>query len=106
MKAGQLAYSIGVAGERTVDHAELDRVFPIKVNGASLDAMAQPLQSKVAQPAERERIIAAQKVTIAQQAETIRELWVRLAAEAEERRRLLALLAGPARVPWWRRWFR
>ena len=26
--------------------------------------------------------------------------------EVEERRRLLALLISPTRVPWWRRWFR
>jgi hypothetical protein len=28
------------------------------------------------------------------------------AALAEERRRLIAVLTGPARVSWWRRWFR
>jgi hypothetical protein len=38
--------------------------------------------------------------------ETIRDLRTRLDAEAEERRRLIAILTGPARVPWWRRWFR
>ena len=37
--------------------------------------------------------------------ETIRDLRSRLDAEAEERRRLLALLTG-LRLPWWRRWFR
>lgn len=26
--------------------------------------------------------------------------------DVEERRRLIALLTSPARVPWWRRWFR
>jgi hypothetical protein len=27
------------------------------------------------------------------------------AALTEERRRLIAVLTGPVRVPWWRRWF-
>jgi hypothetical protein len=38
--------------------------------------------------------------------ETIRDLRHRLEADARERRRLLALLTGPAWVPWRRRWFR
>jgi hypothetical protein len=42
---------------------------------------------------------------IEEQAETIRDLRTRLDSEAEERRRLMALLTGP-RAPWWRRWFR
>jgi hypothetical protein len=46
------------------------------------------------------------RCVIAEQAETIRDLRHRLDAEAEERRRLMALLTGPARVSWWRRWFR
>jgi hypothetical protein len=33
----------------------------------------------------------------------INELQAELAAE---RRRLIAVLTGPERVPWWRRWFR
>jgi hypothetical protein len=41
--------------------------------------------------------------TIAAHEETIRHLRSLL---ADERRRMLALLTGPARVPWWRRWFR
>jgi hypothetical protein len=41
--------------------------------------------------------------TIAAHEETIRHLRGLL---ADERRRMLALLTGPARVPWWRRWFR
>jgi hypothetical protein len=28
------------------------------------------------------------------------------AALTEERRKLIAILTGPARVPWWRKWFR
>jgi hypothetical protein len=40
-----------------------------------------------------------------ERAEVIRRLWERLDAEADERRRLIAVLTGP-RVRWWRRWFR
>jgi hypothetical protein len=53
---------------------------------------------------ESERIIAAQRETIAQQDATIRDLRTRLDAEAEERRKLIAVLTD--RRPWWRRWFR
>jgi hypothetical protein len=60
---------------------------------------------------------AALRETITAHEATIRDLRQRLDAavgerrqerqlEAEERRRLLALLISPTRVPWWRRWFR
>ena len=60
---------------------------------------------------------AALRETITAHEATIRDLRQRLDAaaaerrqerqlEAEERRRLLALLTGPNRVPWWRKWFR
>jgi hypothetical protein len=42
---------------------------------------------------------------LSEREETIRDLRARLDAEAEERRRLTAVLTGPRR-PWWRRWFR
>lgn len=45
MKAGRLSYTVGEAGERRIDTAELDRVFRVKLNGvnggASLDALAK-----------------------------------------------------------------
>jgi hypothetical protein len=43
---------------------------------------------------------------VAEQAATIRDLRTRLDAEAEERRKLIAILTAPERRPWWRRWFR
>jgi hypothetical protein len=49
--------------------------------------------------AERERLVE-------EQASAIRDLRHRLDVETEERRRLMALLTGPERVSWWRRWFR
>jgi hypothetical protein len=64
-----------------------------------------------------ESVNAALRETITAHEATIRDLRQRLDAavgerrqerqlEAEERRRLLALLISPTRVPWWRRWFR
>jgi hypothetical protein len=38
--------------------------------------------------------------------ETIRFLKDQLTAEAEERRKLIAILTDQRRRPWWRRWFR
>jgi hypothetical protein len=62
------------------------------------------------QRSDSEQVIAAQRETIEHQAETIRHLRSLLRSllegEVAERRRLLALLTGPARLPWWRRWFR
>jgi hypothetical protein len=55
MKAGRLSYTVDETGERRIDTSELARVFPIKpssltqFNGASVDAMAQPVQSQGAQ---------------------------------------------------------
>jgi hypothetical protein len=110
MKTGRLSYTVDDAGERRIDTAELDRVFPIKVNGAdgsaSLDAMAQPVQSKGTHAAESERVIAAQRGTIEQMDATIRDLRARLDREAEERRSLIAILTDQRHRPWWRRWFR
>ena len=104
MKVGRLSYTVDETGERRIDTAELDRVFPIKINGASADALAQPVQSHGAHDGESERVIAAQRETIERQDATIRDLRARLDRETEERRRLIAMLVD--RRPWWRRWFR
>src|SRR5215472_1453884 len=63
----------------------------------------------VSAPGDREDIRTLRRVleerdrTIAAHEETIRHL---RALPADERRRMLAMLTGSARVPWWRRWFR
>jgi hypothetical protein len=44
------------------------------------------------------------RLLLAEREETIRDLRTRLAAEAEERRKLITLLTD--RRPWWRRWWR
>jgi hypothetical protein len=78
------------------------------------------MQSRSAHEGDSERVITAQRDTIAQQDETIRDLRARLDASEAERRRLSERLTGlltdrqtgsvpavPAkRVPLWRRWFR
>ena len=116
MRSGRLSYTKGAAGERRVDVAELERVFGIKQplapgegfrgNGASPATDAQAVASHVTQEPESERIIAAQRETIAQQDATIRDLRARLDREAEERRALIAILTDQRRRPWWWRWFR
>jgi hypothetical protein len=108
MKAGRLSYSKDEAGERKVDLAELERVFGINGARPGMDAptlacndmqgmVASSLAALQARLEERDRMIAAHEATIA-------DLRARLDSEAEERRRLLALLTD--RRPWWRRWLR
>jgi hypothetical protein len=115
MRAGRLSYTKDAAGERRIDIAELERVFGIKAveptefsrgNGATAAIDAAPMQSNGTHGPESERVIAAQQATIAQQDATIRDLRARLNAEADERRRLIAILTDDRRRPWWRRWFR
>ena len=126
MAKGRLSYTKDANGKRCLDPAELERVFGALIgkpisghegNGAdpernAPDSMrgneaqsAKTVRRIEPQPSDSERIIAAQRETIAHQAESIRHLRSLLETEVEERRRLLALLTGP-RVPWWRRWFR
>jgi len=127
--ARSYSFTKDAAGKRQLDPAELDRVFGIQVTpgifrdggdpkgGADHERNApyamrgnEPQPSETprrneTQPSESERIIAAQQVTIEQQAESIRHLRDLLEGEVAERRRMMALLTGP-RAPWWRRWFR
>jgi hypothetical protein len=117
MKTGRLSYTVDAAGARQIDTAELDRVFGILTgsgqnsfgskefsqgNGASLDASAHSMQSKIAHEPESERVIAAQAETIAQMDAMIRDLRARLDLEAAERRqlseRLHGLLTAPGKV--------
>lgn len=109
MKTGRLSYAKDAAGERRVEVAELERVFGIKFpagNGAMDAPDAFASERNDTHGPESERIIAAQRETIAQQDATIRHLRTLLEGEVDERRRMLALLTGPSRVRWWRRWFR
>jgi hypothetical protein len=105
MKAGRLSYTVDTAGVRQVDTAELDRVFDLssRKNGA---AVAQPVQSNGAHAAE----LAALQRLLDDRDATIADLRRRLDLEAEERRRLTAVLTDRrdgdshiGRRPWWRR---
>jgi hypothetical protein len=122
MKTGRLSFTVGESGERRVDTAELDRVFGVKVDGATADAIAPRMQRHVTPVREMEAL---QRLLDDREA-TIRDLRARLDAETEERRRVQERLTGllthrqagsvppvrktePAsvsRVPWWQRWFR
>jgi hypothetical protein len=122
MKTGKLSFTRTPAGERQIEIAELERVFPLR------GAMAQAVQSHSAQAGESVpalQLIEHQAATIADLHATIRDLQRRLDAESEERRRVQERLTGllthrqagsvPAtgsadvsdvRRPWWRRWRR
>jgi hypothetical protein len=119
VKSGRISAARTATGVFAIDPAELHRVYPRAGNGAgslgrdatggvtSEPAVSGPasLGSLAALLVERDRLVT-------EQAETIRDLRSRLDAEAEERRRLTALLTGPrapyapASAKWWRRWLR
>jgi hypothetical protein len=91
MKTGRLCYTVDEAGGRRIDTAELDRVFGIKhVNGASPEAMAQPMQSHVT-PVRDSPLL---QQLLDDRDATIRDLRARLDASEEERRRVQAQLTG------------
>ena len=108
MKTGRLSFTVGEAGERRIDTAELDRVFGVRVNGATADAMAPSMQRHVTPVREIEAL----QRLLDDRETTYRDLRARLDAEAEERRRLvereaeerrrlLALLTDQRSRPWW-----
>jgi hypothetical protein len=105
IKSGKLSASRSADGGWSIDPSELSRAYPATGNGAvpmeqSVTAERSDVELEQLR-GERDRY----RVLAEERGETIRDLRARLDLEAEERRRLLALLAGP-RAPWWRRWFR
>jgi hypothetical protein len=121
MKTGRLSYTKDEAGERRIDVAALERVFGKTVspshssrgNGASPATDAQGVAGHVTHEPESERVIAAQRETIAQAEATIRDLRARLDAADTRLDRLLLTdrrenVRDPAQLrrPWWRRWLR
>jgi hypothetical protein len=102
IQTGRISASRSDDGAWQIDPAELHRVYPMtgQTNGTMLrDLPAEPATTSLADLlVERDRLVA-------EQVETIRDLRDRLDREAEERRKLTAILTGPRR-PWWRRWFR
>ena len=113
IKNGRLSASRADDGSYEIDPAELSRVFPLAGQDAGTMKQTVPGNGAGTSPAISAGEVEALHARIAEQTETIRQLWQRLdvadqrvAAEAEERRRLLALLTDQRRRPWWRRWFR
>jgi hypothetical protein len=108
IKSGKLSAGRATDGSYEIDPAELARVFPLAGHGAGTMKQFVPPDgvdaSMLMSPALSELERDALQARIAEQSETIRQLWQRLDSEAEERRRLLALLTD--RRPWWRRWLR
>jgi hypothetical protein len=105
IKAGKLSASRTDNGTFAIDPAELSRVYPVNSNGAGTvgrDATGEETGASLSQvTAERDTY----RALAEERAETIRKLWERLDAEADERRRLTTLLTDQRR-PWWRRWLR
>jgi len=105
IKSGKLSASRTESGAYEIAESELARVFPFAGDIAGTMKRDEPGNGAASYPAISPGEAQALHRVIAEQAETIRDLRHRLDSEAEERRRLMALLIGP-RAPWWRRWFR
>lgn len=118
MKAGRISFTVGEAGERMIDPAELDRVFPIREPDEDASKDAPELASNLTQLAELRVQLEAERAKqsllqdrLADKDGVIDDLRTRLDAEAEERRRtqaqLTALLTDQREQPepQRRRWF-
>lgn len=106
IKAGRLSAIRGDDGSYTIDPSELVRVFPLTGDIPGTVKQSVPHNGAGTYPAttapgEMEGL----RLLLSEREETIRDLRARLDAEAEERRKLTAILTGPRRS-WWRRWFR
>jgi hypothetical protein len=125
IKSGRISAVRGVDGSYQIDPAELHRVYPVTgvTNGAGARFDTGALNGALDRGAPGE--LAKWRALAIEREEVIRNLWQRLDASEDERRRvqerLTALLTyrqagsvpsagGPsssgAPRPWWRRWFR
>src|SRR4051794_18342096 len=118
IKAGRLSATTDPNGAVRIDPAELERVFPVKTERDS-DATSRETTRNVTRPAELVGRVAELEARLSERDERLTEardqiadLRRRLDAEAEERRRLTAVLAdqratppAPTRRSWlpWRR---
>jgi hypothetical protein len=106
IKTGRVSASRAEDGSYRIDPAELHRVYPVTGqpagNGRRSDTPADTAATEVGLRGELDKW----RVLAEEREHTIRDLRARLDQEVDERRRMLALLTGPERVPWWRRWFR
>jgi hypothetical protein len=109
VKTGKISATRNPDGTLGIEPAELHRVFPAvshsnRPSNGKWDDSQPP--AAVAGTGFEHREIELLRDRVAVDAETIRDLRHRLDAEAEERRRLIAILTDQRRRPWWRRWFR
>jgi excisionase family DNA binding protein len=112
IKTGRLSAMIGPNGAVRIDPAELERVFPVKTERDS-DATSRETTRNVARPAELIARVAELEARLDEKDERLTEardqiadLRRRLDSEAEERRRLTAVLADKSAAPapvrrWW-----
>src|SRR5215472_10704061 len=101
IKSGKLSASRTESGAYEITESELARVFPFAGDIAGTMKRDEPGNGTASYPAMSPGEAQALHCVIAEQAETIRDLRHRLDTEVEERRRLIALLTGPERHPWW-----
>jgi hypothetical protein len=126
IKAGKISATRNADGSLSIDPAELHRVYPAVSHGNGSDNTrwddSQPVVAQTDNRVLLARENALLREQLADRDETIRRLWERVSAEAEERRevqrRLTAVLTHrqsgtvptvqatvlAVRRPWWRFW--
>jgi hypothetical protein len=102
IKTGRRSATRAESGGYQIDPAELLHVFPYFAGDmtGTLKQLVSP-NGAGADPAISPREVEGLRLLLAEREQTIRDLRHRLDAEAEERRRLTAILTD--RRPWWRR---
>ena len=103
IKAGRLSAAGNGDGGYSIDPAELHRVYP--ATGDSNPSVKRYATLDGPDAAPSPETVALHRL-LADREETIRDLRSRLDLEAEERRKLIAILTDQRGRPWWRRWFR
>ena len=94
IKSGKISATRSPDGSYAIDPSELARVYPLTGEPASDMERSAPGNGLVSEPGASPGEVAALHQRITEQVETIRDLRIRLDAEAEERRRVQAQLTG------------
>ena len=111
IKSGRISATRSEDGSYTIDPAELHRVFTVTRDGHPPMERSVTLNGPEPTPSPAtlalRQLLAERDRLVDEQAESIRDLRRRLDAEAEERRRLTAILADQRAAPapirrWWR----
>ena len=105
IKAGRLSAARSDDGSYAIDPSELARVFPLTGDIPGTVKQSVPHNGTGTYPQTAPGEVEGLRLLLAEREETIRDLRGRLDRDAEERRKLTAILTGP-RLPWWRRWLR